>query len=355
MTTKFVPLLTLALLLAGLSSLAAAQGLGRGTLDSPVVDWPVADADSMGLNLEALAEHAAVCDSSRASACIVAYQGYIVQEWYSDSYPSDPVPMQPWIGLRSATKSVAGLLAGILIDDGAIDSVDIPVSTFIPEWEAGDSAGVTLRHLLTMTSGVAKHSGSGPRAGVVAVKNTTDYVLGLPLASSPGEKWNYSNEGAQLLSPVLERAAGMSLAAFARERLLDPLGMTTSIMLIDEYYNTVTIGGMRSRIREFARLGQLLANDGMWNGNSIVSSDWLDQMTTPVEQNPYYGFLWWLHTDAGAVSAAGQFDQIIYVFPERDLIAVRLQRDVETGKTGIYWNEEVTSLLQRIVNVADTD
>jgi len=232
--------------------------------------------------------------------------------------------MQPWIGTRSAVKSIVGLLAGILIADGKIDSIDVPVSTFIPEWTAGSEAGVTLRHLLTMTSGVARHAGDGPRPGVVAVKNTSEFVLTLPLENDPGEKWNYSNEGAQLLSPVLERAAGMPLAAFARERLFGPLGMTTSTMLVDEYYNTVTIGGMRTRVRELARIGQLMANRGQWNGDTIVPATWIEESTTGVSQNEYSGYLWWIHEAENAYAAAGTFDQVIYVFPVLDLVTVRL-------------------------------
>ncbi|MFT5143529.1 MAG: hypothetical protein ACI80V_003473 [Rhodothermales bacterium] len=175
----------------------SAQGLGRGTTDAPVTGWPTAIADSLGLNLEALEEHRILCEESEASGCLVAYKGYIVQEWYSDQYPSEPEGMQPWIGTRSATKSVIGLLAGMLIEDGAIGGVDDEVAGYLPEWEAGAEAGVTLRHLLTMTSGVAKHAGEGRHPGVVAAKNTREFVVGLPLDDAPGERWRYSNEGAQ--------------------------------------------------------------------------------------------------------------------------------------------------------------
>jgi CubicO group peptidase (beta-lactamase class C family) len=323
--------------------------MGRGTAENPIREWSTADPDSVGLNLDALERHRALCEDSEASGCLVAYRGEIVQEWYADSFPSDPIAMQPWIGTRSAAKSVFGLVAGMLVADGAIGSIDEPVATFIPEWRAGAEAGVTIRHLLTMTSGVARHAGEGRHPGVVAARNLNAFVFELPLQDGPGERWNYSNEGAQLLSPVLERAAGMPLAAYTWERLFNPLGLQTSFLRVDDYYNTVTIGGMMTRLREFARLGQLVANDGAWNGEQIVSSDWIRDMTTGIEQNPAYGYLWWVSEEHGAFAAAGSFDQLLVVIPDLDLVAVRLQRDVESGRTGYYWGTDTYALLREIV------
>ena len=336
-------------LLALLTTGVQAQGLGQGTLTEPIADWPLATSDSLGLHADALDRHAARCLETEASACLVAYKGYLVQEWYAPDFPGEPVVMQPWIGTRSATKSVVGLLAALLLDDGKIDSLDQPVGAYIPEWKAGVEAGVTIRHLMSMTSSVARHAGSGPRPGVVAVRNTTDFVLGLPLQGTPGEHWQYSNEGAQLLSPVLERAAGMPLAAFARERLFDPLGIETSFLRVDEYYNTVTIGGLMTRLGEFARIGQLVANGGRWNGEQIISQEAIAALTTPTPQNPGYGLLWWLNDAHGAIMAAGTFDQVLTIIPDLDLVVLRLQRDVESGRNQHYWNAETLNLLREVV------
>lgn len=333
---------------------ASGQGLGRGSMDDPVTDWSTATADSLGLDAGALEQHRVRCEETQATACLVAYRGIIVQEWYAADYPADPVFMQPWIGTRSAAKSVFGILAGMLIDDGAIGGVDDEAATYIPEWQAGADSSVTIRHLLTMTSGVAKYAEGRRSPGVVAAKNTTAYVLGLPVDTRPGDKWAYSNEGAQLLSPILERAAGMPLAAYARERLFGPVGMETSMLMVDEYYNTVAIGGMHTRLREFARLGQLIANGGMWNGEKIVSGEWIDEMTTGVEQNPYYGYLWWVDEEYGAYTAAGTFDQVLTVIPDLDLVAVRLQRDAGPGRTGDYWGRETSALLRTVVPAGES-
>ncbi|MFT5517331.1 MAG: CubicO group peptidase (beta-lactamase class C family) [Rhodothermales bacterium] len=141
----------------------------------------------------------------------------------------------------------------------------------------------------------------------------------------------------------------MPLAAYARERLFDPTGMQTTHLMVDEYYNTVTIGGMRTRLREFARVAQLMANVGKWNGAQIVPAQWVRDSVTPGEKNAYYGYLWWIDQEMGAYSAAGTFDQTILVLPEQDLVAVRLQRDVESGRNGHYWNRETPVVLRGIV------
>ncbi len=103
----------------------------------------------------------------------------------------------------------------MLIADGKIKSVDAPVCSSISEWCAGNKAKVTLRHLLTMTSGLPRMFEEG--VGYVSDKNL--FVINLPLAAEPGKAWAYSNEGVQLLSPILDKAAGEPIQDYARKRL----------------------------------------------------------------------------------------------------------------------------------------
>lgn len=340
-----------------LVSTALGQGLGRGTTDRPVHEWPRADPDTMGLSAEALQAHLDRCQQSEAFGCLVAYRGYVVQEWYRLEHRS------PFLGTASAVKSWTGLLAGMLIADGAIDSVGVPVARFIPEWTAGAEAGVTLRHLLTMTAGLADHTGNqitvpplnaaddrpSPGPGVVAEKNTTGYVMDLPLDWSPGERFSYSNEGVQLLSPILERAAGMPLAQYARERLFAPLGMASTRLMVDEYYNTVTFGGAETTLTDFARIGQLMLNEGDWNGASIVPADWVEQSTTPTDIMPNYGLLWWIDPARSNFAATGDLDNVCIVFPGLDLVVARMQRDPQPDAAVRYQSVGTLNLLRRIV------
>jgi len=335
-----------------------AQGLGQGTADAPVTEWPEADPDSMGLDPDALQAHLDRCRRSGAFGCLVAYKGHLVQKWYRVEHRN------PFVDTRSAVKSWTGLLAGMLVADGAIDSVGVPVATWIPEWTAGAQAGVTIRHLLTMTSGLSDRTGNpmtipppdsataaaipeGP--GVVAEKNTTGSVFDLQLDFPPGERFSYSNEGVQLLSPILERAAGMPLARYARERLFGPLGMENTRLMVDEYYNTVTFGGAETTLTEFARIGQLMLNEGRWNGRQIVPASWIERATTPIEQTSNYGFLWWIDQKRNNFAAAGSLDNNCIVFPDLDLVVARMQRDLHPDAEVKYQSTQTLELLRRIV------
>ncbi len=274
------------LLSLALSALpVAAQGLGQGTANAPVTEWPVADPDSLGLSLAVLDAHLDLCQRSRADGCIVAYQGQIVQEWYGPNYSAPSAGTGR--SMRSAGKSVAALLAGMLVGDGAL-SVDDPTSKWIPEWEAGADSAVTVRHLLTMTAGLPRTRGcpaSAPECG----SDYTGYALSVPLVYSPGERFEYSNEGAQLLSPVLERAAGMPLHAYAQTRLFEPLGLDSTRLGTDSAGNTSTVGGPQTTLRQAAALGQLVANGGAWNGQQIVPADWIEAVRVPLAVFPYLG------------------------------------------------------------------
>ncbi|MEF8797031.1 MAG: serine hydrolase [Salinivenus sp.] len=340
---------------------AHAQGLGRGTAEAPVTEWPTADPDTMGLSAEALRAHLDRCKESGAFGCLVAYRGRVVQEWYRIEHRS------PFVGTASAVKSWTGLLTGMLIADGAIDSVGVPVAKWIPEWTPGARAGVTIRHLLTMTSGLSDRTGrrmtipspdsatdaSPPdEAGVVAAKNTTGYVLDLPLDGPPGQRFSYSNEGVQLLSPILERAAGMPLARYARERLFAPLGMDRTRLRVDEYYNTVTFGSAETTLSDFARIGQLMLNEGRWNGTQIVPASWIERSTTPTEATPNYGFLWWIDQKRGNYAATGSLDNVCIVVPELNLVVARMQRDPQPDAETKYQRVETLKLLRKIVEGA---
>lgn len=277
--------------------------------------WQKADPASLGLNVEALKRHAELCVRTGADACLVVYKGKLVQELYSPRYQMPMMAM-------SSTKSVTGLLVGALIDDGIIKSVDEPVCKYVGEWCAGTKGKVTLRHLLSMTSGLPRMSDKS--VGWVSDKNT--FVNGLPLSTEPGSAWAYSNEGVQLLSPVIDRAAGEPAQDYARRRLFEPLGMSNTRLHLDEKRHAWTYADMETTPRDFARLGVLMLNKGTWRGKRVMSESWVAQSTKPSQTlKPEYGLLWWLIDDPEGYAALGYLETNLYVFPSRDLIVVRMQ------------------------------
>lgn len=295
------PLLRAAALAALLSALACAALL----------------APALGLDAEVLRRHADLCARTGADACLVVYRGKIVQELYGARYKAPMMAM-------SSTKSVTGLLVGALLDDGKIKSVDEPVCNYVREWCAGTKGKVTLRHLLAMTSGLPLLKDKS--VGLVADKNP--FVISLPLAAEPGAAWAYSNEGVQLLSPVIDKAAGAPAQDYARRRLFEPLGMTATRLRLDEKGHAWTYAAMETTPRDFARLGLLMLDKGEWRGRRLLSRSWVEQSVRPSQTlNPNYGLLWWLLGDPKGYAALGHLDTNLYVFPERELLVVRMQSE----------------------------
>ena len=286
--------------------------------------WAVADPAALGLDAAAIADHRSLCERSGADACLVVQAGQIVQEWYGPGYRDEMEAM-------SSTKSVAGLLAGMLVGDGRL-SPDDPVSRFVPEWADGAEGGVTVRHLLSMTSGLlGSHVPRPPASTVDAVGDKDSLVFGLPLVSAPGSAWAYSNEGAYLLSPVLRRAAGEPLEDYAARRLFGPLGMASTRLRVYPEGQAWTHATMWTTPRDLARIGQLMLQRGRWGGQQVVPASWVEASVRPSQTlNPDYGLLWWLDVPGG-FAARGYLDTNVYVFPDRDLVVVRMQSDAKEG------------------------
>lgn len=281
------------------------------------------------LSTAALSAHQALCQRTGADACIVIHHDRIVQEWYGPLYTT-PMP-----GM-SSTKSVSGLLTGMLIADGRIKNVDAHVCTFISSWCDGRRAQVTLRHVLTMTSGLPMMRDSS--VGFKSDKN--GFVTHLIPTSVPGTKWDYSNEGAQLLSPILDAAAKEPIQNYARRRLFEPLGMHSTRLHVLRG-QAWTYADMETTARDFARIGVLALHHGKWNGKQIVNADWFAQSTKPSQTlNPRYGLLWWIDPEIRGYATHGYLDTDVHVIPDLDLVMVRMQsKPVTTARDGDYERE----------------
>ena len=243
-------------------------------------------------------------------ACVIIYKGKIVQKFYSERYC---LPMMA----TSSTKSITGILVGMLMNDGKIKSLDEPVCTYISEWCKDEKGKVTLRHLLTMTSGLPRiYEGGVGSAKSAGDKNS--FVIKQSLAAAPGTTWAYSNDGVPLLSPILDKAAGEPIQDYARISPFELLGMKETRLKPDAQKHACAYADMETSVRDFARIGLVMLNNGAWRNQRIISNDWVEQSARKSQKFENYGLLWWLYdTPEGYAAQRAIWTRIFIFYPCR--------------------------------------
>lgn len=245
----------------------------------------------------------------------------------------------------SMSKSFTASLIGMAIDDGYIEGVDQPITDFVPELSAAGFDAVRIHDLLNMTSGSNYVENDNP-FGEHVTFNFTDQlereILSLGMEREPGTLWRYKSGDNALLALALSRALGEeTITDYVQRRLWTPLGMQDdAIWTIDHEGDGLEKSWccLAASVRDFAKLGRLYLNGGAWNGQQLLSSEWIEQ-STQVGQVPAgvwpqeyvqigwwnYGYQWWLASkEAGDYFALGKNGQFLYVNPEKDLTIVRL-------------------------------
>jgi CubicO group peptidase (beta-lactamase class C family) len=260
----------------------------------------------------------------------------------------------------SAAKSFVSTLVGIAIDEGRIGSVEDPVTDYLPELTMRDPdfRKITLRHLLTMSSGIRYKEGGFPGFGDDTYTyygvDLRDVALNrTQIEQPPGLAWHYNNYHPLLLGLVLERTTETSVSDFMATRVWKPLGAEAdaSWNLDSERSGFEKMeSGFNARAVDYARFGQLFLHNGEWNGRRIVSEDWVRAATRagpaadPASYHQYRYF-WWIDVERPErFYALGKYGQYIYVAPDADAVIVRLGRD---------WGVENTTWLATLRDVAD--
>jgi CubicO group peptidase (beta-lactamase class C family) len=234
----------------------------------------------------------------------------------------------------SVAKSFTSTLVGAAIQDGHIDSLEDKVSRYIPGLRGSAYDDVTVRQLLTMSSGVrwnedyedpnadvARFNNAKPEAGLDA---TVSYMRQLPRAHPPGEVWNYNTGETNLIGVLVSSATGKPLAQYLQERIWHPGGMEAEATWLQGKTGHEIAGCcLQAATRDFARFGLFVLANGNIEGRQIVPQDWFAQATRKQKDigNPGrgYGFQWWTYDD-GAVAAQGIFGQGIFIDPQRRLV-----------------------------------
>jgi CubicO group peptidase (beta-lactamase class C family) len=269
-------------------------------------------------------------------AYLVLKDSAVVHEEYWDGYNADS-----YSNSFSVAKSIVSLLVGCAIDDGYIRSLNQPVSDFLPEYKISTNNTLTLRHLLTMSSGLDwDESYNSPFSITTKAYFGTSIkplVLNLRVTEKPGVKYKYLSCNTQLLSFVIEKATGMNLSVYASKRLWVPMGAKRDALWSLDDQNGVEKAYccFNSNARDFARIGQLILTKGMCNGNQLISSSYIELTTSPASwllsedgSKPLdnYGYHWWLtkYKNDKVIFARGILGQYIFIIPVKNMVIVRL-------------------------------
>jgi CubicO group peptidase (beta-lactamase class C family) len=246
----------------------------------------------------------------------------------------------------SMAKSVTSILIGCAIDEGHIQSVEEPITHYIPELSKNGFDKVSIKHLLQMTSGIQFNESYvnpfGDAASFYYGLNLRKLIPKMKLKTSPGKQFEYTSGNTQLLGLVLERALkGKSITGYLQEKIWTPLGMEyDASWSVDRKKNSLekTFCCLNARARDFAKIGRLYKNKGKWNGKQIVSQKWVEESTKLDTSNgsaSYYQYQWWLPVPNEDFMAEGILGQFVYVNPAKDLIIVRLGK--KEGKAN-WWS-----------------
>lgn len=309
---------------------ATAQSTQRAA--GPDTGWQSATPAAQGMDATTLQ---GACDYAlqpqrHTQGVVVIRGGKLVDECYANG--EGP---RSWAASWSVGKSFASTLVGIAIAQGKIPSLDVSMATFFPEWAGTPKAAMTLRDVVTMSSGLQWNEDYDPSntgaSDVIQMGLSSDeleYAKTRPLIHTPGTRWAYSSGDAMLLSGVIQKATGMSAGDYAQQVLFAPLGITQVEWWKDAAGHTLTFCCLDMPSRDFARLGLLFMNHGNWGGHQIVPAQWVTDAFTPVaDSNEQYGFMWWMFTMDGVdgrIYMANGFDgQMIFVIPSLDLVVVR--------------------------------
>ncbi|WP_370227830.1 serine hydrolase domain-containing protein [Cognatishimia sp.] len=238
----------------------------------------------------------------------------------------------------SVAKSYLSALFGVVLAEGAIASIDDPVIKYAPELAESAYRDATVRNVLNMASGVEFdedyldfNSDINRMGRVLALgQKMDDFTASIDSSfAPPGVAWQYVSIDTHVIGMVIRGATGRPIAELLSEKILAPLGMEQ-----DGYYVTdgvgvaFVLGGLNFTTRDYARFGQMIANDGAFNGTQIVPADWIAASTTPSAPtdpgNQQYGFQWWMPEDArpGEYFARGIYGQYIYIDHPRNIVIV---------------------------------
>ena len=302
---------------------------------------------------------------NRVVGLLILKQGRIALEHYEADIDAD----SRWISMSMA-KSISTTLVGAAIQDGLIGSVDDPLTRYLPQLAGGGYDGVSIRHLLQMTSGVRwDDTHTDPNSErrkmlELQIEQQPDAILRFVASqqriAAPGTVWNYSTGETHVVGALVRAAVGRWLSDYLAEKIWGPFGMQSDATWWLESPQGLEVAGsgISATLRDYARFGQFVLNDGVIGSKRVLPEGWVREATAPRQvggQPLSYGYMWWAvpsrsgdFTD-GAFSARGIFGQYIYINPRQGLVVTVLSaRSKPRGAEVILDNDFFNSVTEAL-------
>ena len=294
------------------------------------------------------------------AAYLVIKDGEVIQEHYLNGYHD-----RSKTNSFSMAKTVLTLLVGVAIEEGIIDSLEQPLTDFLPEF-AQDPYGknATIGQLSLMNSGYdwTEHyySPFSPTVELMYGSNVEGFLVNRHFSSEPASFFEYSSASTQLLGIVLKRAltkAGkpQTLSQFLSSRIWQPLQMNDDALWhTDSKGMELVYCCINTNARNYAKLGMLMLNMGQWHGQQIIPADYIQSMTTPVATE-FYGYSTWINNtfSPNYYWFSGHLGQYIIVIPEHDMVVVRLG-ETRASDTD-FRSVEVPMLINEALRLVDLE
>lgn len=287
--------------------------------------------------MKSLTEFEKVLKKDKIDSVIVQRNNAVVFEYYRNNKMKEKQHK-----IYSVTKSILSALIGIAIDKGYIENVNTPISNFFPEFNKDrENQKITIKHLLTMTSGLHWPGNSS----MIPSKNWVNFVLQQDIDHPPGKEMVYSCGSSQLLSAILQKTTGLNTEDFAQKYLFKPLG------IIDYKWNRdaqdIAIGGfgLTMKTADMLKIGALYVNKGSWKSKQILTPDWIEESTSPkvkVDDGTLYAYHWWNKqfddNQIGRIAlAVGYEGQYIILAPDYQLVVVMTSSIKDDSSRPLYY------------------
>ena len=310
----------------------------------PTGTWRECSPEEVGVDTAKLLKVYDYCANPdlNTEGLIIIKDGYIIGEAYFGDFRLDSHHAS-----YSVAKSFISATLGIAIDEGFINSEDEYAYIYLPCWQEEGTVPakkeIKIKHLLTMTGGLEWNEddySSNDNDIYLMYDNAddfVDYIANKTLINTPGTVWYYSSGESMLLSGIIENAVGESAFNYAYQKLLQPVGINNITWESDPSGHTIGGWGIMTTVRNYARFGYLYLNEGSWDGEQIISPEWVDISTKKsLDVAEHYGYQWWLAAGLSNYNypvtpktymAVGIYTQRIIIVPEEDLVIVRVGND----------------------------